>query len=84
MMALGLYEDFEPEVFEFKVRSGDWLLLHTDGVPARVEELISGARREVEQGMDSSRVLESLQAALRGALGEPGVSDNASILLAFF
>jgi serine/threonine protein phosphatase PrpC len=84
MMALGLHDEFEPEVFEFKVRSGDWLLLHTDGVPARVARLISEARREVEQGNESERVLEGLQSSLRGALSGPEVSDNASILLAFF
>jgi serine phosphatase RsbU (regulator of sigma subunit) len=84
MMSLGLHEEFEPEIFEIKVRSGDWLFLHTDGVPSQAAQLISAARREAEQGGDPAQVLESLQATLKVALGGPEVSDNASILLIFF
>jgi PPM family protein phosphatase len=32
LMALGISEDLEPEIFEYRVRPGDWIILHTDGL----------------------------------------------------
>src|SRR6185437_5231275 len=32
LMALGMSEDLEPEICEYRVRPGDWLVLHSDGV----------------------------------------------------
>ena len=31
-MALGMAEDLEPEIFEYRIRAGDWLVLFSDGV----------------------------------------------------
>lgn len=41
LMAMGVSEDLEPEIIEFRVREGDWVILNTDGVPKRVREEIS-------------------------------------------
>ncbi|MBC7386617.1 MAG: protein phosphatase 2C domain-containing protein [Cryobacterium sp.] len=38
LMAMGMTEDLEPEVVEFRIRSGDWLLLQTDGVRAEIRD----------------------------------------------
>jgi serine/threonine protein phosphatase PrpC len=32
LMALGMADDLEPEIFEYRVRPGDWLMLFSDGV----------------------------------------------------
>ncbi len=41
LMALGMSEDLEPEIIEYRIQAGDWLLLGTDGFPKElVEEVI--------------------------------------------
>jgi len=86
MMALGFHEDFEPEILEFKVRQGDWLVLHTDGVSVETEKVILRARKEAAQGAAGEQVMSLLQSDLRRAVSPEdslGV-DNASILMVFF
>lgn len=34
LMALGMVDDLEPEIFEYKIHPGDWLVLFSDGVGA--------------------------------------------------
>lgn len=38
LMAMGMTEDLEPEILEFRVRPGDWLLIQTDGVRMEIRE----------------------------------------------
>lgn len=38
LMAMGMTEDLEPEIIEFRVRSGDWLLIQTDGIRTEIRE----------------------------------------------
>jgi serine/threonine protein phosphatase PrpC len=38
LMAMGITEDLEPEIVEFRVNEGDWLLLQTDGVRGEIRE----------------------------------------------
>lgn len=38
LMAMGLTEDLEPEIVEFHVRKGDWLLIQTDGIRSEIRE----------------------------------------------
>ena len=38
LMAMGMSEDLEPEIVEFRVRTGDWLLLQTDGIRNEIRE----------------------------------------------
>lgn len=40
LMALGIVEDLEPEIFEYRVSPGDWLLLSTDGLDSTVRKRI--------------------------------------------
>ena len=44
LMALGLVPDLEPEIFEVRLRSGDWVVFATDGVSPRVMREISGVK----------------------------------------
>jgi serine/threonine protein phosphatase PrpC len=32
LMAVGMADDLEPEIFEYRIRPGDWLVLHSDGI----------------------------------------------------
>ena len=45
LMALGLVPDLEPEIFEVRLRSGDWVVFATDGVSPRVMSQISGIKQ---------------------------------------
>lgn len=38
LMAMGMTDDLEPEIVEFRVRNGDWLLLQTDGIRTEIRE----------------------------------------------
>lgn len=38
LMAMGMTEDLEPEIVEFRVRPGDWILLQTDGIRTEIRE----------------------------------------------
>lgn len=62
MVAMGLVEDLEPEILEYRIKPGDILLFHTDGLPAAVSGKI---RKLLVCGSDikdlSREVLELLQ-----------------------
>ncbi|MBU6376876.1 MAG: SpoIIE family protein phosphatase, partial [Bdellovibrionales bacterium] len=77
LMAMGMSEDLEPEICEYRVRSGDWLLLATDGVDLRVRdrilELYRNPKPLSEAASDVTEVLNGLQC-----------SDNASGSLMIF
>jgi serine/threonine protein phosphatase PrpC len=66
LMSLGMAEDLEPEIFEYRVQEGDRLLLHTDGVSSSVREQIAAI-----PGSD----------AVMSFLGQCTFKDNASIIL---
>jgi PPM family protein phosphatase len=38
LMAMGITEDLEPEIIEFRIRPGDWLLIQTDGIRSEIRE----------------------------------------------
>jgi serine/threonine protein phosphatase PrpC len=38
LMAMGMTEDLEPEIVEFRVRPGDWLLIQSDGIRSEIRE----------------------------------------------
>jgi serine/threonine protein phosphatase PrpC len=77
LIAIGMAEDLEPEIFEYRVRPADWLLLQTDGIGAEVrEELLAIKQRKLnpsEAVQESNRVLQQ---------GE--YDDNASASLIIF
>jgi serine/threonine protein phosphatase PrpC len=61
LTALGMTEDLEPEIFEYRLSSGDWLILKTDGFG---EDILSALAGLQSQGVDSARVQETLKAAI--------------------
>lgn len=81
LMALGISRDLEPEIFECRVRGGDWILLHTDGihpmVREKVLELQAGALKD---GVPASELARQVLQLLSGA--EYG--DNATAALVIF
>ncbi len=38
LMAMGMTDDLEPEIIEFRVRKGDWLLIQSDGIRSEIRE----------------------------------------------
>jgi protein phosphatase len=77
LMAVGMAEDLEPEIFEYRVRSGDWLLFHTDGIPAETRSRIAALQKE---GLSPSRASE----ALVSLLNQAAYQDNAACSLVIF
>jgi len=59
LMALGIHEHFEPEVFELQVQRGDWILLHSDGLSPGLLEVIQRVYQQQSEG-----TLEEVQSRL--------------------
>ena len=76
-MAVGLADDLEPEIVEYRVKPGDWLLLATDGLSLQARSEIIAVQK---QGLRSS---EGAQQAL-AALKKLGYSDNVAASLVVF
>jgi protein phosphatase len=77
LMALGISDDLEPEIFEYRLKPGDWLFLQTDG-------LTSEARGKVLALQ--SRELQPEQAVKEAAeiLKDGKYEDNAAGSLIIF
>jgi protein phosphatase len=74
LMALGMAEDLEPEIVEYQLKIGDWLILHTDGISNDVHiKLLTLKQKKIS----SDKVSEEINQLLTLALSE----DNASFLL---
>jgi serine/threonine protein phosphatase PrpC len=77
LMAVGLAEDLEPEIFECRVRPGDWLLLNTDGVSSEVMGWLSEIQRTETSPEAATEAANTLLEQIR-------FRDNASVLLIIF
>jgi serine/threonine protein phosphatase PrpC len=77
LMAVGMADDLEPEILEYRVRPDDWLILHTDGVSAEVREKIVAL-----QGRHSSPHAANEEAI--SVLNQCRFNDNASLSLIVF
>lgn len=75
LMALGVFDEIEPEVCEYKVKVGDWVVLATDGLGAQVRTQICQLQT---QGLAAEQVPYRLKEYIRGQ----ELSDNISISLA--
>lgn len=77
MMALGLSEDLEPEIFEYRLKPGDWLVLFSDGVfPDFFTQLGFIQQKNLPPQEALAEIKDIFQAQT--------FKDNASISLAFF
>ncbi len=63
LTALGLGDDLEPEIFECRVKPGDWLLLHTDGLVPEARALLLDAQG---RRLDPVGAVEEIDASLQG------------------
>ncbi|MDR3607445.1 MAG: protein phosphatase 2C domain-containing protein [Oligoflexia bacterium] len=84
LSAVGIKDDLEPEIFEVRVRPGDWLIFMTDGLPAAIREKL------LRLQIDSAGALagDSCQSALKllkAAEAETGtLTDNTGVALVIF
>lgn len=77
LMALGVSEDLEPEIVEYRIKPGDWLAFGSDGIlTAQFYSIAS-----IQQKKDK---LDQSIHEVKARLSESRYSDNASISLVFF
>jgi len=81
LTALGISEDMEPEIFEYRVQSGDWLLLHTDGVGAVSREKIFDLYARKRQ---TSQQAEHLVQEATQLLAQDSYTDNGAAAIIVF
>jgi protein phosphatase len=80
LIALGMGDDLEPEIFEYRMRPGDWLLLQTDGIPRGARERLLKLHQETPA--DSPE--EDLTEDVRRILEDCDYAENASAALVVF
>ncbi|MBI2711520.1 MAG: SpoIIE family protein phosphatase [Bdellovibrio sp.] len=76
MIALGMSEDLEPEIFEYKLKPKDWLILVSDGVPESVLSFI--------QTLQQKPFSESALTQVKDALNSSSPVDNATLCVVVF
>jgi serine/threonine protein phosphatase PrpC len=59
LMALGMSQDLEPEIFEYRVQSGDVLIFHTDGVSSTLIQSLNGGSFNTPSNSMARDILES-------------------------
>lgn len=77
LMAVGMTDDIEPEITEFKVVPGDWVVILTDGVPV-------GFRREITKIKQKLFIPENSARIFSEFLERENYQDNAAISLIIF
>src|SRR5262249_27764866 len=80
LMAVGVSDDLEPEIFEYQIQPGDWLLLHTDGLGADVRAKLLALHQETPREAPEETVAQDAQRIL----AESEFGENASIALIVF
>jgi serine phosphatase RsbU (regulator of sigma subunit) len=80
-MAMGISEDLEPEIFEYRVRPGDWLLFHTDGLGSAAHEAIATLQT---LGLASSRPASEVIAEALEMLKRGNYNDNVAASFMIF
>lgn len=74
LMAVGISKDLEPEIFEYRVKRGDWLLLHTEGVT-------EATRHAVVEVQGESLPAEASAQRVLSVLNESRIDGNSSVSL---
>jgi serine/threonine protein phosphatase PrpC len=73
--AIGMYQDFEHQIGEYRVREGDTFVVMTDGVYQYL------SAREIEQVISSDRDLAEKSQQLLAMSNERGNLDNQTVLV---
>ncbi|MGZ3688010.1 MAG: PP2C family protein-serine/threonine phosphatase [Bdellovibrionota bacterium] len=79
LIALGTSEDLEPEIFEYRLKPGDWVILKTDGVPESAVDQLRAI-----QGVSASVDAESSVRAAIASCQDGPFSENATLSLLIF
>ncbi len=77
LMALGMSDDLEPEIFEYRIRPGDWLVLQTDGVPP---PLLGALATQQAKKQPAPRASDEINSILKSST----YMDNASAMVILF
>lgn len=77
LMALGISDDLQPEIVEYQMFAGDWLLLQSDGVTEPVRQAILELKSSSAADVDQSEQLGKI-------LGDFNYGDNAALVLVKF
>jgi serine/threonine protein phosphatase PrpC len=74
LIALGLCDDLEPEIVEYRIRPGDWVIFNTDGIEPDMREAILAIQEKKLAPEASIKEVTNL-------MGSQTYRDNASISL---
>ena len=77
LMALGMAEDLEPEIFEYRIRPGDWLVLSTDGIKSETLDQVGALQAKK---LSSTRASDDLNSLLKSS----SYTENATFLAVLF
>lgn len=81
LMALGITEDLEPEIVETRIRPGDWVVFHSDGIPSSVRALLGEMQAESRRThQDPASCAEDVAGILKSCPSQ----DNAAALVLIF
>lgn len=81
LMAMGISDDLEPEIFEYRMRPGDWLLFQTDGLTAAARETIATLQT---LGLSANRPPREAMDEALAMLKQGSYLDNAAASLIIF
>ncbi len=76
LMAMGTAVDLEPEIAEYRVLPGDWLLLHTDGMATESIDKI----KQIQFNKSGSEAVDEVLEVLKHGVGE----DNLAVSFIIF
>jgi serine/threonine protein phosphatase PrpC len=84
LMALGVSEDLEPEIFEYRVRPGDWLVLHTDGLTQEFMLELANLNRGSIPGVGVDALGADFGTEIQKTFEQSVSKDNAAATLICF
>jgi serine/threonine protein phosphatase PrpC len=74
LIALGMSEDLEPEIVEYKIKKDDWIVFSTDGISEQIFSQILGLK---QGGLDPEKALQEFTKLLN----QYQYTDNAAASL---
>ncbi|OFZ00319.1 MAG: hypothetical protein A2Z97_16685 [Bdellovibrionales bacterium GWB1_52_6] len=79
LAALGMAEDLEPEIMEYRIKKGDWILLQTDGLGSKAVQTIGSIQisRQISGVQEPAREITAV-------LSECQFEENATGMVMFF